>query len=202
MTTTTVTLGDFLSLVSSDRCVIECELWALAELPAFAPYFKSDDAKKTLWSAISHSNHPVPTNLISLSGNALRLGVSSYTHVPGGDTYVSKPIIAWTGLIRLGSMDDQLTFEREFMKLPVRHSVASEALALGIAIDDCCEFCYELECVRERLDRTTSGPCDRGIYNYVSLDLGVDHGCDSPDASADEINAFEDCWRRVMAWRV
>ena len=200
--TTTVTLGDFLSLVSSDRCVIECELWALAELPVFAPYFKSDDAKKALWSAISHSSHPVPTNLISLSGNALRLGVSSYAHVLEGDTYVTKQIIAWTGLIRLGRMDDQLTFEREFMKLPVRRSVALEALELGIAIDDCCEFCYELECVRERLDRMASGPCDRGIYNYVSLDLGVDHGCDRPDAPADEIRAFEDCWRRVMAWRV
>lgn len=200
--TTTVTLGDFLPLVSSDRCVIECELWALAELPAFAPYFKGDDAKKALWSAISHSSYPVPTNLISLSGYVLRLGVSSYAHGPGGDTYVTKQIITWTGLIRLGSMTDQLTFENALMKLPVRRSVALEALELGIAVDDSCEFCYELECVREYLDRMASGPCDRGIYNYVSLDLGVDHGCNTPDASADEIRAFEDCWRRVMAWRV
>ena len=198
----TITLSDFLSLVLSDRCVIECELWALAELPVFAPYFKSDDAKKALWSAINHSSHPVPTNLISLSGNALRLGVSSYARVFEGDTYVTKQIIVWTGLIRLGRMDDQLTFESELMKLPVKRSIASESLELGIEVDDSCEFCYELECVRERLDRMASGPCNRGIYNYVSLDLGVDHGCNTPDASANEINTFEDCWRRATAWRV
>ena len=198
----TITLGDFLSLVSSDRCVFECELWALAELPVFAPYFKSDDAKKALWSAISHSSHPVPTNLISLSGNALRLGVSSYARILEGDTYVTKQIIVWTGLIRLGRMDDQLTFESELMKLPVRRSVASESLELGIEVDDSCGFCYELECVRERLDRIASGPCNRGVYNYISLDLGIDHGCADFDATADDIRAFEDCWRRVEAFRV
>lgn len=198
----TITLGDFLSLVSLDRCVFECELWALAELPVFAPYFKSDDAKKALWSTINHSSHPVSTNLISLSGNALRLGVSSYARILEGDTYVTKQIIVWTGLIRLGRMGDQQAFENELMKLPVKRSVALESLEIGLALGGGCGFRYELECVRERLDRMASGPCDRGIYNYVSLDLGVDHGCNTPDASADEIRAFEDCWRRAMAWRV
>lgn len=200
--TTTITLGDFLSIVSSDRCVVECELWALAELPAFAPYFESDDAKKALWSAISHSSNPVSTNLISLSGNALRLGVSSYAHVLEDDTHVTKRAIVWTGLIRLGSMVDQLAFENALRGLPVKRSVALESLELGFALDGGCEFCYELECVRERLDHTASGPCDRGIYNYVSLDLGIDHGYNTPDAPADEIRAFEDCWRRIMAWRI
>lgn len=198
----TITLGDFLSLVSSDRCVFECELWALAELPVFAPYFKSDDAKKALWSAINHSSHPVPTNLISLSGNALRLGVSSYARILEDDTYVTKQIIVWTGLIQLGSMANQLTFESELMKLPVKRSIASESLEIGLTLDGDCEFCYELECVRERLDHIASSPCDRGIYNYVSLDLGVDHCCNTPDTTADEIRAFEDYWRKAMAWRV
>lgn len=198
----TITLGDFLSLVSSDRCVFECELWALAELPVFAPYFKSDDTKKALWSTISHSSHPVPTNFISLSGNALRLGVSSYARILEGDTYVTKPAIVWNELIRLGSADDQLAFATELMKLPVRRSVALESLEIGLTLDGNCGFCYELECVRERLDHIASGPCDRGIYNYISLDLGVNHGYSAPDATADEIRAFEDCWHRVMAFRV
>ena len=135
-------------------------------------------------------------------GDALRLGVSSYARILEGDTYVTKQIIVWTGLIRLGRMGDQLTFESELMKLPVKRSIALESLEIGLTLDGDCGFCYELECVRERLDHITSGPCDRGIYNYVSLDLGVDHGCNTPDASADEIRAFEDCWRRAMAWRV
>lgn len=195
-------LKELLPTIVNGHYVIECELWALAERPEFAPYFKDKEARKSLWSAISHSSHPVPTNLISLSGNALRLGVSSYARILEGDTYVTKQIIVWTGLIRLGRMDDQLTFESELMKLPVRRSVASESLELGIEVDDSCGFCYELECVRERLDRMTSGPCNRGIYNYVSLNLGVDHGYNTPDASADEIRAFEDCWRRIEAFRV
>ena len=200
--TTTVTLGDFLSLVPSDDCVIECELWALAELPAFKPYFESDHAKSALWSVISHSSDYVPTNLIRLETASLRLGVRSYTPILEGDTYVTKPAIVWNELIRLGSADDQLAFESELMKLPVKRSVALESLEIGLTLDGNCGFCYELECVRERLDHIASGPCDRGIYNYISLDLGVDHGYNAPDATADEIRAFEDCWRRVMAWRV
>ena len=200
--TTTVTLGDFLSLVPSNHCVIECELWALAELPAFKPYFESDLAKKALWSVISHSSNPVPTNLISLSGSVLRLGVRSYAPILEGGTYVTKPAIVWNELIRLGSADDQLAFENELMKLPVGRSVALESLEIGLTLGGDCEFCYELECAREHLDRMISGPCNRGIYNYISLDLGVDHGYSAPDATADEIRAFEDCWRRIEAFRV
>lgn len=181
-------LKELLPTIVNGHYVIECELWALAERPEFAPYFKDKEARKSLWSAISHGFDPIPSNIVSVLGDTLYLGTEfDFEELIDNHLYSLGVGLIWGETI---SLSDGNAFTDALKELPVARSWEETLPESEAAFDRSRIFCYSEDCCRDGFENHSFD------YTRIKIDLGIKPV--SPNAPTE---VLDDLKRRIFAWQ-